>query len=268
VPLSTRAARQRVGPGRNWAQGSPLEAVETAARAQASSLGACGGSPARVRSQRPVACYVLGLLICVSSFAVSYQAWRRTGSESEGQSHHPWRQLEQHAHDGDLFVYHLVREARPLIDPDSYLPKLRGVFEFRSTYQDEITRAIHFGWYLVRFGSQLNSRLLAKRALWCIRTILIAPSAERRDPVFAPQQLAEQTRSASARDLLGNRRRRHDDIVLCESLRQFLENEVPHDHALEHADRDSFMIKFAATSNKVALQTLRQGEKSHASYLG
>ncbi len=36
---------------------------------------------------------------------------------------YPWRQLEQDARDGDLFVCHLVREAKPLIDPDNYLPK-------------------------------------------------------------------------------------------------------------------------------------------------
>lgn len=181
---------------------------------------------------------------------------------------YPWCQLEQNARNGDLFVCHLVREARPLIDPDSYLPKLRGAFVFRSTYQDEVTRATDFGWYLVRFGSELNSQLLTKRALWCVRTILIARSAERRDPVFAPRRLAEQTRSASARNLLGDRRHRHDDTAVCELLRQFLEDEVPDDRVLEHADRDTFMKKFAATSNKVALQTLRQEEKSHASYLG
>src|SRR5690606_11723743 len=134
---------------------------------------------------------------------------------------YPWRQLERNARNGDLFICHLVREARPLIDPDSYLPKLRGAFEFRSTYQDEITRATDFGWYLVKFGSELNSQLLAKRALWCVRTILIARSAERRDPVFAPQRLAEQTRSASARELLDNRRSLQDDKVVRESLRQF-----------------------------------------------
>jgi len=181
---------------------------------------------------------------------------------------YPWRQLEQDARDGDLFVCHLVHEARSLIDPDSYLPKLRGAFEFRSTYKDEITRATDFGWYLVRFGNELNSQLLTKRALWCVRTILIARSAERRDPVFAPQRLAEQTESASARDLLSNRRRRNDEAIVRESLRQFLASEVPDQRVLEDADRDAFMTKFAATSNNVALQTLRQEEKGQASYLG
>ena len=99
---------------------------------------------------------------------------------------YPWHKLEHDARNGDLFVCHIVREAKPLLDPDGYLPKLKEAFRFRSDYVAEIARATDFGWYLVRFGEDLNSNLQAKRALWCIRTILIARSAERRDPVFAP----------------------------------------------------------------------------------
>ena len=58
----------------------------------------------------------------------------------------------------------------------------------------EIAHATDLGWYLAKFGDELNSDLQVKRSLWCIRTILIARSAERRDPIFAPQLLAEQTR--------------------------------------------------------------------------
>ena len=118
---------------------------------------------------------------------------------------YPWRKLGHDARDGDLFVCDLAREAKPLFDPDGYLQKLKEVFRFRSDYVAEITRATEFGWYLARFGEELNSHLQAKRALWCIRTILIARSAERHDPVFAPRLLAEQTRSVAARDLLTRR---------------------------------------------------------------
>ncbi|OAF04301.1 hypothetical protein AYJ54_24240 [Bradyrhizobium centrolobii] len=85
----------------------------------------------------------------------------------------------------------MAREAKPLIDPDNYLVKLQSAFQFRPRYQGEIDRATDFGMYLARFGDELNSILLTRRALWCIRTILIARSAERRDPLFAPQLLAE-----------------------------------------------------------------------------
>lgn len=181
---------------------------------------------------------------------------------------YPWRQLSQDAGGGDLFVCHLVREAKALVDPEGYLTKLQQAFQYRSSYQDEIGRAADFGWYLVCFGDELNPSLLTKRALWCVRTILIARSAERRDPIFSPQQLAEHTRSAAARDLLSNRHRPCDDAVVRQSLRRFLETDAPSYRNLESADRDVFLDRFAATSNKVALQTLRQEEDSRAGYIG
>lgn len=181
---------------------------------------------------------------------------------------YPWRQLKRDAYGGDLFVCHLVREAKPLIDPDNYLTKLQRAFRFRSTYRDEIGRATDFGWYLVLFGEDLNSSLLTKRALWCIRTILIARSAERRVPVFSAKQLAEETRSAAARELLSSRRHPPDAATVRQSLRLFLESETPFHGNLASTDRQAFLDRFSATSNKVALQTLRQEEVSRAGYSG
>ena len=179
---------------------------------------------------------------------------------------YPWRKLEFGARDGDLFACHLVREAKPLLDPDGYLPRLKETFQYRSDYMVEIARATDFGWYLARFGEELNSHLQAKRALWCIRTILIARSAERHDPVFAPRLLAEQTRSVAGRDLLTNRHSARDDVDLRQSLRLFLEEETTPDPFNEQADRSAFIERFRATSNKVALQTLHQEEMSQAGY--
>jgi hypothetical protein len=181
---------------------------------------------------------------------------------------YPWRRLEQDAREGDLFVCHLAQEAKPLIDPDNYLPKLQKAFQFRVSYTAEIARASDFGWFLASFGSELTPQLLTKRALWCIRTILIARSAERRDPVFAPERLAERTSSISAQELLRKRRSPHDEAVVRSSLRQFLVDEGAGDRSLEHADRATFVERFAATSNKVALQTLRKEGGSRATYMG
>jgi predicted nucleotidyltransferase len=153
------------------------------------------------------------------------------------------------------------------IDPDNYLPRLRQVFQFRSSYAAEISRASDFGWFLVSFGAELNPQLLTKRALWCVRTILIARSAEERNPVFAPERLAERAQSLSAQDLLRNRRGSRDDIAVRNALRQFLIDARLNDRSLEHADRAEFIDRFKATTNKVALQTLRQEENSEASYM-
>ncbi|OFX03196.1 MAG: hypothetical protein A3E78_11270 [Alphaproteobacteria bacterium RIFCSPHIGHO2_12_FULL_63_12] len=179
---------------------------------------------------------------------------------------YPWGQLERDARAGDLFVCHLVQEAKPLYDPDGYLPRLQQAFQFKATYEIEIARATDFAWFLVNYGAELNSRLLVKRALWCIRTILISRSAERRDPVFAPERLAEQTSSVAGRELLQNRRGARDVTAVCRSLKQFLIDDVIEDHPLAKADRNKFIERFVTTSNKVALQTLRQQEASQADY--
>ncbi len=180
---------------------------------------------------------------------------------------YPWRQLEQDARDGDLFVCHLVREAKPLIDPDNYLPRLQQAFHFRSNYTADIQRASDLAWFLVSFGAELNRHLLTKRALWCIRTLLIARSAERRDPVFAPERLAEQTSSVLAQILLRDRRGNHNKAAVRKALYQFLIDDHGGERSMEHVERDTFLNRFVTTSNKVALQTLGQEEKSEAGYL-
>lgn len=180
---------------------------------------------------------------------------------------YPWRQLEQDARDGDLFVCHLVREAKPLIDPDNYLPRLQQAFQFRSNYTADIKRASDFAWFLVSFGAELNRHLLTKRALWCIRTVLIARSAERRDPIFAPERLAEQTSSALAQILLRDRRGVHNKAAVRKALQQFLIDDRVGERSMEHVERDTFLNMFVTTSNKVALQTLGQEEKSQVGYV-
>lgn len=180
---------------------------------------------------------------------------------------YPWRKLEQDARSGDLFTCHLVHEAKALMDPDDYLAQLQRSFRFRPSYQEEIERASDLGWYLVLFGDDLNSALLAKRVLWCVRTVLIARSAEQQAPVFAPQELAKQTRSQPARDLLTRRHHQRDNASLRQALQGFLETELPSTHPPIDADRNKFLTQFVETSNKVALQTLKQEGQSRTDYL-
>lgn len=181
---------------------------------------------------------------------------------------YPWAQLERDAGNGDLFVCHLVQEAKPLIDPDDYLERLRQAFRYRASYAAEIARATDFASFLVRFGAELNAQLLLKRALWCVRTILIAKSVEARQPVFAPARLAEATSSAAARDLLLDRRTARDRAAVQEVLRDFLVRDLSNDQWLDGVDRTTFIERFEMTANKVALQTLRQEDDSQASYRG
>lgn len=181
---------------------------------------------------------------------------------------YPWCQLENDARTGDLFVCHLVHEAKPLVDPHGYLMQLQQAFSFRASYQDDIQRAADLGWYLVYFGNDLNSALLAKRVLWCVRTILIARSAERRAPVFAPNRLAEETGSEAAREILLRRHDKRDGTSIRRLLRSFLKAEAPPTDDSVDQSRARFFERFVATSNKVALQTLRQEEERRGDYTG
>lgn len=181
---------------------------------------------------------------------------------------YPWTQLERDARDGDLFVCHLVQEAKPLIDPDGYLERLRQAFRYRVSYAAEIGRATDLAWFLANFGNELNPQLLFRRALWCVRTVLIARSAEARQPVFAPARLADTTLSAPARDLLLDRRTARDSVAVQKVLRDFLIRDQASDHWLDGVNRAAFIKRFETTANKVALHTLRQENDSQASYRG
>lgn len=179
---------------------------------------------------------------------------------------YPWLRLKLDAQEGDLFACHLAYEAKAIIDPEGYLPKLKESFRFKSDYQSEIARATELGWFLARFGEGLNSALQAKRILWCVRTILIARSAELRDPVFAPHLLAARAKSEAARELLSKRHDQRDDAALRRSLRMFLMQETKAEPFHKQAGRAAFARRFRETSNKVALQTLRQEENSRTGY--
>ncbi|MXZ28661.1 hypothetical protein F4212_08695 [Candidatus Poribacteria bacterium] len=179
---------------------------------------------------------------------------------------YPWQTLKKNAREGDLFLCHLVREAKPLLDPNGYLPRLQDAFQYRSDYMSDIAWAADLGWYLARFGTELNSNLLAKRVLWCIRTILIARSANRRNPIFAPQLLAEQTQSSAGKELLLRRHITRRDAELRKLLRLFLEEETSPDRFNNQADQTAFIERFVVTSNKVALQTIQQEEQSQIGY--
>jgi hypothetical protein len=180
---------------------------------------------------------------------------------------YPWSQLVADAGNGDLFVCHLVRESTRVFDPEDYLSKLRKAFRFKPSYESEAKQAIDLGWFLARFGMTLNPALQAKRTLWCIRTILIARSADLHKPVFAPQLLARQAKSKAARQLLLNRHDRRDATDLSRSLRAFLEEETAIEPFHKVADETAFRKHFADTSNRVALQTLDQDARSRDGYI-
>jgi hypothetical protein len=180
--------------------------------------------------------------------------------------YYPWTKLMEDARHGDLFLCHIVREAKALIDPDLQLAKLQSAFEFRANYQLEIKQATDLGWFLIRYGSNVTPHLLVKRMIWCVRTILIARSAEVREPVFAPLALAKWSGSAFATEVLKERHSRQSDPAMLKSFKRFLLSETDADDFYVSATVEAFVERFNLSSNKVAMQTIRQKDEVSSVY--
>lgn len=171
-----------------------------------------------------------------------------------------WPKLLVDAAQGDLFVCHLVREAEPVFDPGNRLGLLREAFRLRADYRDSIQQACDLGWFLDRFGSALNTGIVARRMIWCVRTILIAKSAQAGVPTFAPHALAKFSASDVASDLLAARHHRRVDTQLRARFRRFMTDECGFSSWHVGAEVSDYMSRFVTTGNKVALQTLQQSD--------
>ncbi|HCT4437804.1 TPA: nucleotidyltransferase domain-containing protein [Klebsiella aerogenes] len=92
---------------------------------------------------------------------------------------------------GDLFFLHIVTEGQSLFN-NSHLHKLKSAFHYKNSYITEAASAYYLA--LKIFESQneiINWPIANKRISWCVRTILIAISAENRSPIFSKSQLAK-----------------------------------------------------------------------------
>ncbi len=171
---------------------------------------------------------------------------------------YPWEKLTNDAREGDLFVCHIVREAKPVFDPLGQLDQLRSKFRLRTSYAREIAHARDLGWFLDHHARALNSNLVVRRMVWCIRTILIARLAERGTPVFAPLELA-MAAPASAADLLADRHQRRLDITMRQRFRQYMMQEDSCPVLPSEATINDYRSLFVQTGNKVGLQTIERG---------
>lgn len=175
---------------------------------------------------------------------------------------YPWAALLRKAAAGDLFVCHIVREARPLHDPDDRLGVLRDAFRFKDSYADEIGQASDLAWYIVHNFRNMPGAVATKRIAWCVRTILIARTAEQHCPVFAADELARYSGTANVRRLIaqkGDSEPNHDTVAaLGDFLRQYGKADP-----VANGDATAYRLLFKKRRNRVALQTVRAGSVAY-----
>ncbi|MFM5274076.1 nucleotidyltransferase domain-containing protein [Aeromonas caviae] len=101
----------------------------------------------------------------------------------------------QRASEGDLFILHLCKEAKEIYHSEFSLNQLKDAFKYKDSYSHEIMCASDLAWYLIDFNNEVrNPLLINKRIAWCVRTIIIAKSAESRQPVFSTKGLIKFSR--------------------------------------------------------------------------
>jgi hypothetical protein len=92
---------------------------------------------------------------------------------------------------GDLFFLHIVREAVVMYDHDSSFGEMQSAFKLKDSYHSDILKAAELGAALLQnIETFKNYFFINKRLTWCLRTILIALSAQQNNPVFSAKELA------------------------------------------------------------------------------
>jgi len=168
-------------------------------------------------------------------------------------SFYPLPDLHARARSGNLFLCHVLREGRPLYDPEGCFPALTSEFRLRASYAGAIQHAADLAWFMVRFGSHYpDSNLFRRRIAWCVRTILIGRSAEAGSPTFAPKALAK----LGPRPLTGRLITQKDAPQLAPAalseLQAFLRASSLPDPLPTDRSAEDFARRFKETNNAVA----------------
>jgi hypothetical protein len=164
----------------------------------------------------------------------------------------------QRAENGDLFMLHIVREAKTLLDISGEMDVIRDIFKYKDSYESEIRAASDIAWFLCQSDGEFrNYALFNRRVAWCVRTMLIAKSAEMKCPYFSTRQLGEFSGSREAVFLIENKANEKYSSNSVSYLRKFLSEFGRRAPLLESdaADLD-YANYFASSGNVMGLKTL------------
>ncbi|MDR6632292.1 putative nucleotidyltransferase [Phyllobacterium sp. 1468] len=175
-------------------------------------------------------------------------------------SFYPAQKLIADAREGALFAMHIIREAVVTYDDADFHSKLLDSFVYRKDYSREIKLASDLARFLLRHARDFKDQaFLNRRINWCVRTILIAVSAESEKPVFSRRELCQLTDFPHAEYLLSLKNNEKVDYARLRLLSQFLER---FGHAAPIAVVTGSAIDewkhFRDTRNSVALKTFGQ----------
>ncbi len=170
-------------------------------------------------------------------------------------SFYPSSWLISKAKEGDLFVLHLIREAKVMYDERGNFDAMSKAFQFRKSYAPLIEQASTLGRFLLRHREDFDeASVVNKRIAWCVRTILISRAAESGAAIFSASALAEFAGARSVEELIRNKAARSLNPSMLHSFRVFLDR-WGHSDIEEAASPEAYLRHFRQTGNTVGLRT-------------
>jgi len=161
------------------------------------------------------------------------------------------------AREGDLFILHITKEGKIIYDTSAYFQKLKNEFRYKDSYAKEVTDASELGWMLINIATNLsNFTLLNRRIAWCVRTILIAKSAEQKEPCFSAQNLCDFFGNSDIYTLIKNKNNDSFDETIIKNFRNFIDFFGTQSTILvQRPDMSAYQDHFKKTNNIIGLKT-------------
>ncbi|TBW33074.1 nucleotidyltransferase domain-containing protein [Siculibacillus lacustris] len=166
---------------------------------------------------------------------------------------------------GDLFALHLKMESITIYDPTKVMDRLKNSFMYKSTYYNERNNAIDAGYLLIRMlknGRDIHD--INKKLSWCVRTILIAESAELRAPKFSIDSLAAENEEIRALIRIKDSPRPETHII--PTFEKFITQINERSSALIPNDADDLIEYFKLNNNTMALKILGYNRRITSPY--
>lgn len=181
-------------------------------------------------------------------------SYRSSSVNKTNLSVYPHELALSRAKGGDLFMLHIIREGQEIYDSGNVLKELRESFKYKSDYSSEVSQASDLGWFLLNWVDSLSDfSLFNKRIAWCVRTILIARSAEQRTPVFSAIGLAAFSGRPEYVRLIKVKNKSGKDELSVSMFRCFLDEfGSPLSREILSANLSDQKEYFSETGNKIA----------------
>ncbi|UPJ84678.1 nucleotidyltransferase domain-containing protein (plasmid) [Bradyrhizobium sp. 183] len=170
-------------------------------------------------------------------------------------SFYPSSHLLTKAKQGDLFVLHLVREAKVIYDDRDDFAAMSRAFRLKKSYDPVVEQASSLGRFMLRYSDGFDDAALVNRRIaWCVRTILIARAAEERKAIFAANALAEFANTRSVEQLIRNKGAPVLDASILKGFSAFLDK-WGRSGIEPEAPAEAYLEYFKRTGNSVGLRT-------------